>query len=256
MNVRFRPILLYTCLLAGLLLASPFLYAQLAIPAHDGRWVHDEAHVLSAQTVAELEYMLKAERDSTSNQIAILIVPSLQGESMEEYSLRVAQEEWKLGKDNNDNGVLLLISIAERRMRIEVGYGLEGRLTDAISSRIDRNEIAPHFRRGDYDSGVKAGVVAITKAIQGEYKNDEPRTKRPKRNNSSILTIIIIIAVIIFLSRRRGGGGGGYWSSGGGWFPPIGGGGFGSSSGSWGSGGGSDYGGGGDFGGGGSSDSW
>jgi uncharacterized protein len=229
--------------------------AQRSIPPHNGQWVHDEAGVLSAQTIAELEQILKAERDSTSNQIAVLIIPSLDGESIEEYSLRVAYTEWKLGKDTNDNGVLLLIAVNDRRVRIEVGTGLEGRLTDAMSGRINRNEIAPNFRKGDYDTGVKAGVMAIIKVIQGEYKNDAPAPKKSKRGGSFWI-ILLVLGVIIFLARRKGGGGGGggYWSSGGGWIGPIGGGGFGSSSGSWGSG--SDSGGGGDFGGGGSSDSW
>jgi uncharacterized protein len=230
----------------------PFtLPAQLAVPEHGGRWVHDEAKVLSPATVAELEQILKAERDSTSNQIAVLIIPSLQGESLEEYSIRVAHQEWKLGQANKDNGVLLLISINDRLVRIESGYGLEGVLTDALSSRINRNEIAPYFRKGDFDNGVKAGVMAIIQAIKGEYVNDEPPKRKSKRR-SPLTTLIIIIIVLIILSRRKGNRGGGYWSSGGGWIGPMGG--FGSSSGSWDSGG--DFGGGGGFGGGGSSDSW
>jgi len=236
-----------------LLWVAPFCAsAQLAVPEHGGRWVHDQANVLSSSAIAELEQMLKAERDSTSNQIAVLIIPSLQGESIEEYALRVAHKEWKLGQADKDNGVLLLIALQDREMRIEAGYGLEGVLTDALSSRINRNEIAPFFRQGDYDSGVKAGVTAIIQSIKGEYKNDDP-PKRKSRKGSPFSTLIIIVIILIVLARRRGGrGGGGYWSSGGGFMGPMGG--FGSSSGSWGSG--SDFGGGGGFGGGGSSDSW
>jgi len=228
---------------------------QRSIPEHDTRWVHDEAGILSAPMVAQLETMLKAERDSTSNQIAVLIIKSLEGESLEEYSLRVA-EKWQIGQKSKDNGVLLFIAMNERIMRIETGYGLEGTLTDAMSSRINRNEIAPRFREGNYDEGVKAGVLAIIQVIKGEYKNDEPQPLRRKsKRGSPLLTLIIIIGVIILMSRRKGGGGGGgYWSSGGGWIGPMGGGGFGSSGGSWGGGG--DFGGGGGFGGGGSSDSW
>jgi uncharacterized protein len=227
--------------------------AEKAVPEHGGRWVHDEAHVLSPGTIAELEAILKAHRDSTSNQIAVLIIPSLEGEDIEGYALRVA-EQWKIGQKDRDNGVLFLIALQDKRMRIEVGQGLEGVLTDAMSGRINRNEVAPHFRQGDYDGGVKAAVVAIIKVIKGTYVNDHPvRAKRGGR--SPWLTIVVVIIVLIVLSRRRGGGGGGYWSSGG-WIGPVGG--FGGSSSSWGSdsGGGSDYGGGGDFGGGGSSDSW
>lgn len=229
-------------------------HAQRAIPPHGGYWVHDEAHVLSSSTVAELEAILKAERDSTSNQIAILIIPSLDGEILEEYAIKVAHQEWKLGEKEKDNGVLLLISINDRKVRIESGYGLEGTLTDALSSRINRNEIAPHFREGNYDAGVKAGVIAIIQAIKGEYKNDNPIVnKKRSKKGSPWITIIIIIIIVIFASRRKGGGGrGGYWSSGGGFIGGFGGG----SGGSWGGSGGGSFGGGGGFGGGGSSDSW
>lgn len=226
-----------------------FLHAQ-NVPEHGGVWVHDEAHVLSAGMRTELEHILKAERDSTSNQIAILIIPSLEGGSLEDFSIRVV-ENWKLGKKDKDNGVLLLIAIQERKVRIEVGHGLEGVLTDALSSRINRNEISPYFRQGDYDGGTKAGVIAIIHAIKGEYVNtDPPQMKRKSRSPWTTL-IFILIVVIVAARRRKGGGGGmgGMWVVG-----SMLGSGLGRSSGSWDSGG--DYGGGGSFGGGGSSDSW
>lgn len=228
--------------------------AQLAVPDQGGLWVHDEANVLSASGKAEIEAMIRAERDSTSNQIGVLIIPELGDEVPEEYSLRVA-EQWKIGQKGKDNGVLLLIAIKERKIRIETGYGMEGTLTDALSSRINRNEIAPHFQTGDYDGGVKAGVIAITQAVKGEYKNDDPAPKRRSSRRSPFLTIIVIIIIIIIASRRNRRGGGGYWSSGGGFMGPMGGFGGGSSGSDSGFSGG-DFGGGGGFGGGGSSDSW
>lgn len=237
-----------------LLLLPATVFAQLSIPEHGGVWVHDEANVLTSSGKAQIEAMLKAERDSTSNQIAVLIIPSLQGEAIEDYSLRVA-EKWGVGQKTKSNGVLFLIAIQDRRLRIESGYGLEGVLTDAMSSRINRNEVAPYFRQEKYDEGVYAGARAIIQTIKGEYKNDTPPRRKVSRRSSPWVTIIIIILVILFASRRGGGGGrrGGYWSTGG-W---IGGGGFGGGGG-WGggSGGGADFGGGGGFGGGGSSDSW
>ena len=118
--------------------------SQPDIPEHGGIWVHDLADVLSADAKARLERILRAERDSTSNQISVLVIRSLNGGSLEDYSLRVA-EKWQPGQADKDNGVLLLISIDDRKVRIEVGYGLEGSLTDAMSSRIIRNEIAPRF---------------------------------------------------------------------------------------------------------------
>ena len=155
-----------------ILFSAPFVQAQLEVPELWGTRVHDDAKVLSAQTVQQLEAQLKLHEDSTSNQLAILIIQSLQGEIIEDYALRVAMK-WKLGQEKKDNGALLLIAIEDRKMRIEVGYGLEGVLTDAMCNRIIRNEMAPNFRRGDYDAGVLAAVDAMVKAIGGEYVADE-----------------------------------------------------------------------------------
>ena len=233
-----------------LFLLPSLIWAQRSIPEHNGQWVHDEAHVLSPGTIVDIERILKAERDSTTNQIAILIIPSTDGEILEEYSMKVA-EKWKIGRKDRDNGVLWLISIGDRTSRIEVGEGLEGVLTDVMASRINRNEVIPHFRQGDYDGGVKAGLMAIIKTIKGEYVNTDPPQR--KRSRSPYTTLIVIILIVIFAMSRRGGGGGGggLWILG-----SLLGSGMGRSSGSWNSGGGSDYGGGGSFGGGGSSDSW
>ncbi|HCR53815.1 MAG TPA: hypothetical protein DIW27_05315 [Cytophagales bacterium] len=142
--------------------------AQKAVPELWGIRVHDDAKVMSASAVEQLEAQLKVYEDSTSNQIAVLIVQSLDGDILEEYALRVA-EKWKLGQKDKDNGALLLVAIDDRKMRIEVGQGLEGVLTDALSNRIIRNEIAPEFRRGDYEAGILAGVNGMIKAIGGEY---------------------------------------------------------------------------------------
>ena len=150
------------------LFISGFTFAQKPVPELWGTRVHDDAHVLKPEMIEALEAQLKAYEDSTSNQIAILTVSSLDGETIEEYSLRVA-EKWKLGQEDKDNGVLLLIAVDDHKMRIEVGHGLEGVLTDALSSRIIRNEMAPAFRRADFDEGVTAAITAITKAIGGEY---------------------------------------------------------------------------------------
>ena len=146
--------------------------AQRGIPELWGAHVHDEAHILKQTTVDDLERKLTAYQDSTSNEIGILIISSLDGDVLEDYSLRVV-EKWKLGKKGKDNGVLLLIVVDEHKMRIETGYGLEGVLTDAVCSRIIRNEIAPYFRQNNYDDGVTAGINAIVKAVGGEYKVDD-----------------------------------------------------------------------------------
>ena len=234
----------------NIILLSIAGFAQRAIPAQGGFMIHDEANVLSANDKQMLEYMVKAESDSTSNQIAVLIIPSLDGDDIDSYSNRVFNE-WKLGQAKKDNGVLFLVSIGDRLMRIEPGAGLEGVLTDAQSSRINKNQLAPYFRQGDYGGGVKAAVVAIAQTIKGEYHNDEPIRQKRGKKPFSWVSLIVLLIIIIISSRRRGGGRGGYMSRGG--FFPMGGlggggGGFGGSSGSWG--------GGGFSGGGGSSDSW
>src|SRR6188474_383520 len=120
-------------ILGALCLAfATVLSAQKSVPEHGGHWVHDYASILSPQAVGQLEALLKAERDSTSNQIAVLIVKNLEGGDIDEYANRVFNDKnWKLGDEKKDNGVLFLIAMEERQMRIEVGAGLEGVLTDA-----------------------------------------------------------------------------------------------------------------------------
>ncbi len=137
-----------------------------------GQRIHDDAHILRQATVDQLEKQLKQYEDSTSNQIAVLIIQSLEGEVIEEYSLKVV-EKWKLGTQSKDNGVLVLIAIDDHKMRIEVGLGLEGVLTDAICNRIIRNEMAPTFRRGDYDAGILAAIHSTIQAIGGEYSSTD-----------------------------------------------------------------------------------
>jgi len=227
--------------------------AQRSIPAHEAKWVHDEANILSASAKAQLEAILQAHRDSTSNQIAVLVVPSLEGEDIEGYAVRVFAE-WKLGQAGKDNGVLFLVAMEERQMRIEVGFGLEGILTDAMSSRINRNAVAPHFRQGNYEAGIQEGTMAIIKTIAGEYVNDAPTVQKRKKK-SPWGTVIFFVIMLLLMSRKNKGGGsgmGGYWTA-----AMLGSmlGGSGRSSGGWGGGGG-DFGGGGFSGGGGSSDSW
>jgi len=154
------PLLLFWC--------SPA--AATDVPVLTGR-VNDTADILSSSTVRDLETLLKAHEDSTSNQVVVLTVRSLDGESIEEYSIAVA-EQWKLGQKGKDNGVLLLIAVEDRKVRIEVGRGLEGVLPDITCGSIIRKEITPRFREGDYDGGVTAGVHAILSAIGGTYTAD------------------------------------------------------------------------------------
>jgi len=169
-------------------------FGQKAIPELWGQRIHDEAHVLKQETVDQLEKELKVFEDTTTNQVAVLIIQSLEGELIEAYSLKVV-EKWKLGTKANDNGVLLLIAIDDHKMRFEVGHGLEGVLTDAVCSRIIRNEMAPNFRRNDYDTGVLAAISAIQKAIGGEYSAEDSSNDFDSLDES----VKWVIAGVIFL---------------------------------------------------------
>jgi uncharacterized protein len=177
------------------LLISFSAFAQKVVPELWNTRVHDEAHVLKQETIEALEKKLKVYEDSTSNQIAILILSTLDGESIEEYSMRVA-EKWVLGQKEKDNGVLLLIAVDDHAMRIEVGAGLEGVLTDALCSRIIRNEMAPNFRRADFDTGVTAAIEAIVAGIGGEYKGDDASDVNELTLTARILIGFAIYAVL------------------------------------------------------------
>lgn len=204
-------------LLFVLWITSVTASAQLEVPPLEGKRVHDLAGVLSSQTIQNLEVQLKVHEDSTGNQIAILIIPSLKGESLEEYSLRVAHYNpntkvgWGLGQANNDNGVLLLVAIEDRKMRIEAGQGLEGVLTDALCSQIIRNEMAPEFRRGDYDAGVLLAIHAIVQAIAGEYTAEQTVGGNSEMGISERiftgLFIFGILGIFTFAGLRTKGGG-------------------------------------------------
>ncbi len=154
-------------LLAALLALPAAARAQGAeVPYLTGRVV-DNAEILKADTRRRIAAELQAHEKRTGNQVAVLTVPTLGGESVEEYAVRVF-EQWKLGGKGQDNGVLVVVVPRDRRMRIEVGYGLEGTLTDLAASRIIRDVMTPRFRSGDYDGGIAQGVTAIVAHLEGK----------------------------------------------------------------------------------------
>lgn len=136
------------------------------VPFLTGRVV-DDAGVLGSEARARLEAQLKAHEERTTNQVAVLTVPSLEGDSVESFAEKVFRT-WALGRRGKDNGVLVVIATTDRRMRIEVGYGLEGTLTDSMAGSIIRNAMAPRFKAGDYPGGTEAGVQAIIGALEGD----------------------------------------------------------------------------------------
>lgn len=209
--------------------------------------VTDQAGILDSAAESRLEEQLKQLETSTGAQVAVLTIPSLDGEVLEDFSLRVV-EEWRLGRDDEDDGVLVLVARDDRKVRIEVGYGLEGAITDLQSKRIIDGLMVPEFRQGDFAGGIEAAVGAIGGAIRGE-PDAIPVSASSSDSSGGSDPITIFWLAIFFLfwilsafskKGRRGGGGGWIIGSGGG-------GGF--------SGGGFS-GGGGSFGGGGASGSW
>ena len=183
-------ILVFTC---ALLFLPPSVRGQ-DVPYLEGR-VNDYAGILSSQTISGLNAVLKSFEDSTSNQIAVLTINTLDGGSLEDFSVKVAQT-WKLGQKGKDNGVLLLVVKDDRKIRIEVGYGLEGTLTDALCSVITQREILPKFKRGDYDGGVSAGIMSMIAAIGGtftaEQESDQARMGFPE-----ILIFLGIFTIVV-----------------------------------------------------------
>jgi uncharacterized protein len=222
----------------------PSLGSALDVPQPSG-YITDAADLVDQGTELKIEQFLKDFEKSDSTQIAVLTIPSLEGESLDEYALRVA-ENWGIGQESKDNGALLLVAHQDRKIRIEVGYGLEGRLTDLLSGRIIDNEIAPRFRSGDFEGGIVAGVVAMAEAVRGEYQGTGRTGEKKERNPLGILALLLFLGPgMMFLGGGRRHRRGGIWYGGG-----FGGGGRGGGF------GGGFSGGGGGFGGGGASGGW
>lgn len=194
-----------------LLLIMPGLVQALEVPALRAH-VNDYAGMLSPETVQQLESELASFERSDSTQIAVLTIPSLEGENLEDFSIKVA-EVWKIGQKGKDNGAIILIAKKERKIRIEVGRGLEGKLTDLVSGRIIRNDIAPHFKSGDFDGGIVQGVASIMAVVKGEYRSTAQDVPAKRRSAPPGITLFLffLVACIIFgaMSRIVGGVAGG-----------------------------------------------
>lgn len=197
-----------------LLMVGFTAFAQNILPKpNPPKLVNDLAGVLSQEQVAFLEQKLVALDDSSSNQIVVVLIPSLDGNAVEEYALKLFRE-WGIGNKKTNNGVLILAAIEDRKVKIEIGYGLEGAIPDITASSIYRNEIVPAFKQKDYFKGIDQAINALSKAAVGEYK--EKRERRSGKKGNSMITFIVILMVVIFiLGAGRGGGGrgGGMMSS-------------------------------------------
>ncbi len=163
-------------------------------------YANDFTGTLTPGQLSELDYRLKAFDDSTSNQLVFLMIPTLNGYPLEQYSFETSVKN-KIGTKKNDNGVLLLVVKDDHKARIEVGYGLEGALTDALSSSIVRNVMIPYFRQNDYFDGVSAGIDAIVLATKGEYKAVKKTSSRD--SYSGIFTLLFVLFYFLYLRQCR-----------------------------------------------------
>lgn len=186
-----------------LLLFAGFGNARaLDVPALKGH-VNDYAAMLSQASRRQLEAVLTDVEQKDSTQIVVLTIPALEGDPLEDFSIRVA-EAWKIGQKGTDNGAILLIAKNDRKIRIEVGYGLEGRLTDLMSGRIIREVIAPQFKMGRFDQGITEGVAAIIDVVKGEYSTaDHPRQPRQAHKGVPLLAILGLFFLINILGRTN-----------------------------------------------------
>lgn len=170
--------------------------------------VNDYAGMLSAAKAQELEQTLAAFEQSDSTQIVVLTIKTLAGDNVEDFSIKAA-EAWRIGQKGVDNGVILILSQQEQKVRIEVGRGLEGKLTDLVSGRIIRGDMAPRLSSGDFDGGITAGVSSIMAVVKGEYAA-KPRDLRQSQKSAhpAFTLIIFFLVACIFLgavSRVLGG---------------------------------------------------
>lgn len=237
MSGLLRTPLLALLLAAALALLAQALHAQpLDFPELTGRVV-DRAELLDPATESRLSDMLAAHEAATTEQLVVVTLPDLQGATIEQYGYQLGRH-WSIGQAEKDNGALLIVAPNERRMRIEVGYGLEGRLTDAQSSVIINQILAPAFREGDYARGISEGVEAMIQVLGGEPMDTSSASARGQEPQGPASILFFVMFIIIMMlgrgggggllggmllggalgGRSRGGGGGGGFSGGGGGF--------------------------------------
>ncbi|WP_336485220.1 TPM domain-containing protein [Methylobacterium nigriterrae] len=212
-GVRFA-VVLALLLVAGLRQAA--IAAELTFPPLSGRVV-DAAGILGPEERATLDAKLKAYEDKTSDQVVVATIPSLQGASIEDYGNRLFRA-WALGQKTANNGALLLVAPNERKVRIEVGYGLEGALTDALSKVIITTAVTPRFKSGDFAGGINAGVDAMLSILSGDADEWHRRAKVREDETDPVQAVLFLIILVVILiafwrmsrgphyAGRRGGG--------------------------------------------------
>jgi uncharacterized protein len=244
---------------AALLLSTGL--AALELPPTPTRYLTDNAGVVPRERAAEIEARLAAIERTTGHQVIAVTFASLDGEALEDFTMRAA-ERWKVGRKALDDGIIFFAFIADRRLRLEVGYGLEDKVTDALASRLLAATVKPAFRRGDYGGGILALAAGLESVFRGDPP-PAPRKQRGARGEAALVIALIVVLLVLQLLARHGRSGSAMGR--GGWSPRTRGrgghwGGFGGGSFGGGSFGGGSFGGfssgGGSFGGGGASGSW
>lgn len=195
MNAKLRFALIFS-----IFLVFPVFSANFKIPSQTA-WIMDEADVIDLQTKSELESKLENLDEKIGAQIAVLTISSLEeaagnDATIEEYANEVF-EKWRLGQEGKDNGVLLLVSVGDRKLRIEVGYGLEGVLTDTKCGIIIRRFITPYFKEENYSEGIKSGVDAILGYVSGD-EEIQSEIDEPEKSNSADFLIPILMFTVFF----------------------------------------------------------
>jgi|KBSMisStaDraftv2_1062788.scaffolds.fasta_scaffold100020_2 uncharacterized protein len=206
-----------------LVVSSIATHAQ-NIPARPNppRLVNDLANVLSPEQKEILEERLVAFDDSTSNQIAIVTIPTLGDYDIESYANKLFRT-WGIGTAKHDNGILILVAVNDHQMRIEVGRGLEGPIPDVTAKDIIENDLAPNFREGNYYRGFDEAITSLEQAAAGEYHEKRNRNNDNGKGGGILVFIIILFIVIFIIGRRGGGPRGGVMSRRGfsGWWIPL-----------------------------------
>lgn len=200
--IGMRPLRIWLALaltLASAVFATALVAAELRFPALTGRIV-DDAGIISAEARAKIEAKLAAHEAKTSDQVVIVTLTSLQDTTIEDFGNRLFRH-WQLGDKAKNNGLLLLIAPTERKIRIEVGYGLEGAMTDALSRVIISTAIAPRFKAGDFGGGIEAGVDAILATLTGDAEEWQRRAKvrDDQTSDGEIFTTLVIMLIFIFV---------------------------------------------------------
>ncbi|MCK5815637.1 MAG: TPM domain-containing protein [Flavobacteriaceae bacterium] len=193
----------------GFLSANIVGFSQSAIPDIPKKQtsLYDYANILSKGEQQYLENKLIRYSDSTSTQIVLVTLQNIGGNEISNYAVDLAHK-WGIGQAAEDNGILILMAVDERKVTIQTGYGVEHLLTDALSSRIIRNIITPNFKQGNYYAGLDQATDAIFQIMKGEYQNDSPQESNSEEGGLlSLLPLIFIIILIIVISRRNKGGG-------------------------------------------------